>query len=89
MVTRFTAMSQGGDKLVLWGVPDRIPEDDPMAAYEGPLGAWPILISAKDGKTLNVLTLDSVRVFDGIGIGEGRVFMVTEEGRILCLGTAS
>jgi hypothetical protein len=84
--TRFTAMSQAGDKLVLCGTPDEMPEDDPLAAYEGRMGSRLVIIDTADGKTLGAFALDEVPVFDGISIGGDRIYLVTGGGSLLCLG---
>jgi outer membrane protein assembly factor BamB len=84
--TRFMAMSQAGNKLVLCGVPDKMPEDDPMAAFEGRLGARLVILDTRDGKTLGVFEMDEVPVFDGISIEGDRIYMAAADGNILCLG---
>jgi hypothetical protein len=84
--TRFVAMAKAGDKLVLCGVPDRMPAEDPLAAFEGRLGARLVVLSAKDGKRLNEMAIEDIPVFDGISIGDGQLFMATKAGKVLCFG---
>ena len=83
---RFMAMSQAGDRLVLCGIPDEMPEEDPLAAFEGRLGARLVILDAEGGETLGVFALDDPPVFDGISIGAGQIYLSTESGKILCLG---
>jgi len=83
---RFLAMSRGGERLVLCGVPDEMPEEDPLAAFEGRMGARLVILDARDGRTCSVFELDRVPVFDGISIGQNRIYISSTDGRLLCLG---
>lgn len=84
--TRFKAMSQAGDRLLLWGVPDEIPEEDPMAAFEGRLGSRLVIVDKYSGETVGVLSMEDKPLFDGISIGKRNIYLATGTGKILCLG---
>ena len=42
--------------------------------------------AAADGKLLSELALDDAPVFDGMAAADGRLYVATQSGRILCLG---
>jgi hypothetical protein len=50
------------------------------------MGARLVIIDKKDGKTLGVFELDEVPIFDGISFGNQRIYIVTKDGSLLCLG---
>jgi len=83
---RMRAMVLAGEHLFVAGPPDVVPEDDPMAAIEGRKGAVLRVVSAADGKTLAEQHLDAPPVFDGLIAAGGRLYMVTTNGSVLCLG---
>jgi hypothetical protein len=45
------------------------------------------MLDAGTGKNLAVFELDEVPVFDGISIAGDEIYMVSSEGRIICLGS--
>ena len=81
---RARAMVLAGDKLFMVGPPDVMPKDDPYAAFDGKLGAKMWVVSAKDGEKLAEYALDSQPVFDGLIAAAGRLYLATEDGRLLC-----
>ena len=83
---RALGMVLAGDKLVMAGVPDVIPEDDPYAAFEGRKGVQLWVVSAKDGKKLGQQPLTSMPVFDGLIAAGGRLYMSTRAGTVQCFG---
>ena len=83
---RAQAMVLAGDKLFLVGPPDVVPEDDPYGAFEGRMGAKLWAVSVRDGKRLAEYELDSPPVFDGMAAAEGRLFVSTKGGQVVCLG---
>ncbi len=83
---RVRAMLLAGDRLVVAGPPDVVPEDDPFAAFEGRAGAVLQVISAKDGSRLASRTLASPPVFDGLSAAHGRLYMATRDGKVVCFG---
>jgi hypothetical protein len=82
---RACALVLAGAHLFVGGVPDRVPENDPLASFEGRLGAELIVLSASDGSTLSKRSLESPPVFDGLIAARGRLFMSTQDGRVTCL----
>ena len=45
-----TSAGQAAGNLFIAGPPDVVPADDPLAAFEGRLGAWLWVVSADAGK---------------------------------------
>ena len=82
---RIRAMVKAGDTLFVAGPPDVFDPADPYAAFEGRKGAKLLAISAKDGKTLSEMQLDSPPVFDGMIAAGGRLFACLRDGSVVCL----
>lgn len=83
---RVQAMALAADTLVVCGPPDVVPENDPMAAFEGRMGSRLWTVSAKDGATLQKHEISQVPVFDGLIAAGGNVYVSTTQGEVLCLG---
>jgi hypothetical protein len=84
---RVRAMVLAGDDLFVAGPPDVIPEDDPLAAFEGRKGADLWAVSASTGKELSrVAHFESPPVYDGLIAAEGRLYVSTADGSVHCLG---
>jgi hypothetical protein len=66
------------------GPPDVVPEDDPYAAFDGRLGAQLWAVSAADGEKLAQLDLDALPAFDGLAAADGKLYLVTKEGSVIC-----
>jgi len=63
--------------------------DDPaeaLAAWNGDKGAVLWAVSAADGTKLAERRLETPPVFDGMAAVNGRLFIVTTDGKVLCLG---
>ena len=58
--------------------------DEQIAALEGRKGALLWAVSASDGERLAEYELESVPVFDGMAAANGRLFLVTSDGMVLC-----
>lgn len=86
---RIRAMVLAGDTLFAAGPPDVLDKDDPLAAFEGRKGAKLCAFSAATGKKLAEQSLASPPVFDGMIAADGRLFIATCDGRIVCMGKAS
>jgi outer membrane protein assembly factor BamB len=56
------------------------------AALEGQRGAKLMAISMDDGKAIQEIKLDVPPVWDGMAIAQGRVYLATLDGRVLCFG---
>jgi hypothetical protein len=81
---RARAMVLAGDKLFMAGPPDAMPEDDPYAAFEGRLGAKLWVVSTADGSKLAEYPLDDQPAFDGLIATEGRLYLSTADGSVVC-----
>lgn len=60
--------------------------DEQVAALEGRKGALLWAISATDGKKLAEYRLESLPVFDGMAATNGRLYLATKDGKVLCFG---
>jgi len=83
---RVRAMTKAADTLFVAGPPDVVDPNDPMAAFEGRKGAILKAYSAGDGKELAEMKLDVPPVFDGLIAANGRLYMSTVDGCVVCLG---
>jgi len=63
-----------------------VPEKDPYAAFEGRMGAKLWAVSPQDGAKLAERKLDSLPIFDGMSAANGRLYLTTQTGKVLCLG---
>jgi len=81
---RIRAMVLAGNHLFVAGPPDLVPEDDPMAAFEGRAGGLLRTVSAEDGRVLAERKLDAPPVFDGLIAAGGRLYLATTDGKIVC-----
>jgi hypothetical protein len=85
---RVRAMVAAGDKLFVAGPPDVVPDQDPLAALEGRLGAVLWAFSADRGEKLaEVAKLDAMPLYDGLIAAAGRLYLSTESGRVICFGS--
>jgi len=94
------AMVLADDTLFVAGPPDVVDEkqmwgrsNEPLFrkkmrqqadALEGKQGAILWAVSARDGKRLSEISLDYLPAFDGMIAANGRLFVVTTDGRIIC-----
>jgi len=81
---RVRAMVLSDGTLLMAGPPDVIPDNDPMAALDGRMGAALWAVSTQDGKTLAKHRLDHPPVFDGMAAAHGALFIVLKSGEIAC-----
>jgi hypothetical protein len=80
-------MVAAGKKLFVAGPPDVVPDDDPLAAFEGRRGALLWAFSCKDGQKLTeVAKLDALPVCDGLIAAKQRLYLSLKDGRVMCLG---
>jgi len=90
------AMVLAQQTLFLAGAPDEVSEvpheptgADPLAeALEANRGGRLLAISATDGKTLAAYELESSPVFDGMAAAQGRLYLSTKSGKVVCMGPA-
>jgi hypothetical protein len=59
---------------------------DAQASLEGKKGALLHAISKGDGKPIATLKLDSAPVFDGLIAADGKLYMSTLDGKVICVG---
>ena len=81
---RTTAMLKSGDNLYLSVSPVEIPLDDPHAAYEARMGGMIWICSESDGGKSAEYQLDSPAVWDGMAAANGKLFVSTADGTVLC-----
>ncbi len=88
------AMVLADQKLLVAGPPapvDRIPrstaEVDPIVeALESDRGGQLLVVDIRDGSTLAERQLASSPVFDGMAAAQGRVYLATRGGQVVCWG---
>jgi hypothetical protein len=83
---RIRAMVLAGEHLFVAGVPDVVDQEDPLAAFEGRTGGVLQVFSTTDGSALHRVPLAAAPAFDGLSAGAGRLFLATQDGRLLCFG---
>jgi len=83
---RGQAMVLAGERLYVAGPPDVVSDDDPMAAFEGRLGARLWVMSTSDGTRLAEYELDYAPVFDGMIAAQGRLYIAGRDGHLTCMG---
>ncbi len=83
---RVRAMVLADETLFVAGPPDVLDPDDPLGAFEGRKGAVLWAVSAGDGKKIAEHKLDSPPVFDGMIAANGRLYVSTRDGRVVCMG---
>ncbi len=76
------AMVLAGDHLFLAGPPDVFASDDPLAAWEGRLGATLLAVRAGDGADRTEYRLPAPPVFDGLVAAGGNLYLATADGRV-------
>jgi len=86
---RIRAMVLAGDRLFAAGLPDVVDPQDPLAAFEGRRGASLQVFSAKDGSLLGSHALKSPPAFDGMSAAGGRLYLATQDGKVICFGDAA
>lgn len=84
---RVRAMVAAGNRLFVAGPPDVIPEDDPLAAFEGRKGARLWSFATNDGKKVaEVANLSAPPVYDGLIAARQSLYISLEDGRVICFG---
>lgn len=79
------AMMVAGTSIVLGGMPLQGP-GGPWAAFEGKGRGVLKVFSAADGQASTEIQLDSPVVWDGMAATEGKLFLSTADGSLVCLG---
>lgn len=73
------------DKLFVAGSPDVVDRKDPHGAWEGRKGGVLVVFNAADGEKLSEYKLDAPPVWDGMAATDGRLFISTMDGKVVCL----
>jgi len=82
------AMVLAPQRLFLAGPPDVLDPKDPLAALEGRKGGVLWAVSTADGEKLAEHPLPSTPVFDGMAAAQGRLYVSTTDGTVMCMGAA-
>jgi outer membrane protein assembly factor BamB/SAM-dependent methyltransferase len=69
------------------GLPDVIDPEDPLASFEGRNGSLLNVYSANDGSLLKSISLTSVPTFDGMIAANGRIYMATNDSKLICIAS--
>jgi hypothetical protein len=77
---RVTAMVRAGDTIFVAGSPD---DRDVAAPRGGKLAAFAVA----DGKQLCEMKLPAPPVWDGMAAAGGNLYLATQDGKLVCLGT--
>ena len=80
------AMVLAGDTLLVAGPPDPFAAADPTAAWRGERGGLLRAVSTDDGRKLAEYPLATPPVFDGMAAANGRLYLATLDGRVVCMG---
>jgi hypothetical protein len=84
---RVTGLVLAADRLYLAGAPDEVDPADPMAGFEGRAGAVLRTVHAADGTPVGEMRLNAPPVFDGLIAAEGRLFMSSVDGSVVCVSS--
>ena len=84
---RIMSMVNTPTALFAAGTPDIVDPDDPWAALAGRKGGRLLIISKKDGHTLEAEQLAAAPVLDGLAAAHGRLFIVLKNGQLICRGS--
>ncbi len=82
---RILAMTLAKDTLFVAGPPDILDPSDPMASFQGRKGVLLRAVSTKDGAKLSETRLPALPIFDGMIAADGKLFVVLQDGRVICL----
>jgi hypothetical protein len=77
-------MALADDILVLAGPPDFSDPADNLASLEGLKGGKLRLVETTDGSTLAEYDLTHSPIHDGIAVARGRLYLTTDQGRVVC-----
>ena len=80
------AMLLARDRLFLAGPPDVFETDDPTGALEGTQGGAMIVVSTANGNKLAEYQLEAPPVLDGMAAADGRLYLASVDGKVLCFG---
>jgi hypothetical protein len=78
------AMVLADQTLFLAGPPGILATEDPLGALEGAQGGTLLAVATSDGGKLAEFRLESPPVFDGMAAADGRLYLSTIDGSVLC-----
>ncbi len=81
---RIRAMLLAGEQLVAAGPPDEIDAKDPWGAFEGRKGGRLFVVNTTSGQDQQDYQLVSPPVFNGIAAANGRLYLVGQDGAVIC-----
>jgi len=81
---RGKALLVGDNCLYVAGVRDRVEKEDPWGHVQGRMGGVLGLYAKSDGAKITEIPLGAAPVFDGLSAARESVFLVTEQGEVLC-----
>jgi len=80
------AMLRAGKHVVLGGMPLASDPTDLTAHYEGLRGGRLVIVSTADGTIVVQQDLPAPSVWDGLAAANGRLYVSTVDGKLLCFG---
>jgi len=83
---RIRALVRTANALFAAGPPDVCDPADPLGALEGRKGAVLLAFNPGDGKKVLEIGLEAPPVFDGLMAANGRLYLSTLDGKVICLG---
>ncbi len=83
VIARAMVLTKNG--LFLAGPPDVFSSKEPAETLEGKKGGLLYVLSTADGSELARHELESPPVFDGMAAADGKLYMATTDGEVLCL----
>jgi len=78
------ALVLADDILFFAGPPDIFASENPAGAWAGARGGGLLAVSARNGQLRAKYDLDSPPVFDGMAAANGRLYLATMDGHIVC-----
>ena len=81
------AKALANDVLFVAGTPVVFPSDDLAKAYEGRMGGILWAASAATGAKMAEYRLDAAPAWDGMAVANGRLYLSTTNGKVLCFGS--
>jgi len=88
LAIRVTAMVRAGETIFAAGSPDIVDPKDPHGAWEGRKGGVLAAFAAESGKKLAEWKVPAPPVWDGMAVADGRLFVSTRDGYVVCMGKA-
>jgi outer membrane protein assembly factor BamB len=78
------AMAQADKTLFIAGPPEKALRS--QAVFDGKQGSILRAVSTETGETLKEFRFDSLPVYDGLAVANGRLYLATHDGRLFCAG---